>query len=336
MLQPSVQITRRLLDLAASRFDDAAKRGKRKTKSRGARSASPSFLPSVATVFGGQIASAMIALLIEVVCARLLGPEGRGQIALCMMIIALGTMLGGLGGEIPITIWAAKAREEFGAWIPAVMFWGLLGATAAVAVWFWGCFDFGDLRFLRELRRRWPSLWRPRFRRASSLTIRSRYSQGLSGFVCELAFRSRRKRLNWWPSRCSRSCSVERPLRQCSEVLVGFVIGGIATIPALRSSAAGRWNFRQAREKLLPALNLVCARAARGSGYVLQLPARCFRRELFPGPGERWHLRDRRSGLRGVCGKSRRPRQWRCFLAPRGLPNQEPRNLRVRCPGTCC
>ena len=95
----------------------------------------PTFISSIATVLGGQIACSIVALGIEICYARLLGPSGRGQITLCMMAIALGTLLGGLGGEIPIVLWTANSKHSSAEWLPAVLFWGAVGSCGAAATW---------------------------------------------------------------------------------------------------------------------------------------------------------------------------------------------------------
>ncbi|HEY0704492.1 MAG TPA: oligosaccharide flippase family protein [Candidatus Acidoferrales bacterium] len=98
------------------------------------------FATNLATVFIGQAACAALALGIEITYARFLGPLGRGQISLCMMVIAAGTLLAGLGGEIPIVIWTAAGREKVSNWLPAVVFWALLGCVLTGILWrflFW-------------------------------------------------------------------------------------------------------------------------------------------------------------------------------------------------------
>lgn len=99
------------------------------------RPSAPRFVSSFATVLGGQIACAVAALGIEVCYARLIGPAGRGQIGLCMMVIAIGMAGAGLGGEVPIMIWAANQRKTLHAWLPAVWFWGLIGCVAFSCFW---------------------------------------------------------------------------------------------------------------------------------------------------------------------------------------------------------
>jgi O-antigen/teichoic acid export membrane protein len=93
------------------------------------------YFANLVTVFGGQIACAALALLIEVCYARLLGPEGRGQISLALMVVTLGVLLGGLGGEIPITVWTADEKKDLSDWLPAVLFSGAVGCIVAMCVW---------------------------------------------------------------------------------------------------------------------------------------------------------------------------------------------------------
>jgi O-antigen/teichoic acid export membrane protein len=81
------------------------------------------------------MACALVALAIEICYARLLGPAGRGQVSLCMMIIAICATLGGLGGEIPLTIWTASRKERSDSWLAAVWIVGCAGCTVAACLW---------------------------------------------------------------------------------------------------------------------------------------------------------------------------------------------------------
>jgi len=100
------------------------------------QAAPKSFLVNVGTVLGGQAANILVALLLEVCYARLLGPGPRGQISLCMMTIAFGALLGGLGADIPIVIWRADRKRNISEWIAPVLAWGLLGCAIFTASWF--------------------------------------------------------------------------------------------------------------------------------------------------------------------------------------------------------
>jgi O-antigen/teichoic acid export membrane protein len=95
----------------------------------------PGFISNLATVFGGQAACAVVALAVEVCFARLLGPVGRGQISLCMMAIAFGYLLGGLGGDIPIVVWTADRRKNPSEWLAGVMLSGVFGSAVACGAW---------------------------------------------------------------------------------------------------------------------------------------------------------------------------------------------------------
>jgi O-antigen/teichoic acid export membrane protein len=97
--------------------------------------ASGGFASSLIAILGGQVACGAVALLTEVAYARLLGPPERGRISLCLMSIAFGSLVGGLGGEGTIVYWASRARNVSSSWLTAMMFWGTLGCFAACALW---------------------------------------------------------------------------------------------------------------------------------------------------------------------------------------------------------
>jgi O-antigen/teichoic acid export membrane protein len=97
--------------------------------------ARPRFFENLATVLTGQIACAGLALLVEVCYDRLLGPEGRGQISLALMAVTFGVLVGGLGGEIPITVWAADVQKKASNWLSAVFVAAILGCSGAMGLW---------------------------------------------------------------------------------------------------------------------------------------------------------------------------------------------------------
>lgn len=107
-----------------------------------------SFLVNVGTVLGGQAANILIALVLEICYARLLGPGPRGQISLCMMTIAFGALIGGLGADIPIVIWRADCKRNISQWIAPVLTWGFLGCLIFSALWF-GIYFWWQPSFLR-------------------------------------------------------------------------------------------------------------------------------------------------------------------------------------------
>ena len=110
----------------------------------------PRFLASLATIFGGQTACAAVAVGIEISYARLLGPEGRGQVGLCMMVIAIGAVIGTLGGEVPIMIWTANQKKSFEEWLPSMGLLGVVGSGMAAGLW-WVVFWRWHPLFLRGM-----------------------------------------------------------------------------------------------------------------------------------------------------------------------------------------
>jgi O-antigen/teichoic acid export membrane protein len=99
-----------------------------------------SFTTGLVALLGGQIACAAVAVVIEICYARFLGPAGRGQVSLCLMAIYTLALLAGLGGEIPITTWAADPMRRPKGWFSSVLLCGLIGSIATGAIWavvFW-------------------------------------------------------------------------------------------------------------------------------------------------------------------------------------------------------
>jgi O-antigen/teichoic acid export membrane protein len=100
----------------------------------------PSFLSNCTIALASQIGGTLLTIVLEVSYARLLGPAGRGILSLLMNTISFAGLIGGLGGEIPIILWTAdrtRTRREF---LPAILFWGLVGSLATSALWavvFW-------------------------------------------------------------------------------------------------------------------------------------------------------------------------------------------------------
>src|SRR5215469_16808000 len=98
------------------------------------------FIADTATILSAQVGRAFSTLLLEVIYARFLGPAGRGQLSLCMMVLGCGVLVGGLGGEIPILLWSADEKRKSSEWLPSVAVCGLLGSTLACGIWaalFW-------------------------------------------------------------------------------------------------------------------------------------------------------------------------------------------------------
>lgn len=115
-----------------------------------------SFLVNVGTVLGGQAANIAVALLLEICYARLLGPGPRGQISLCLMAIAFGSMLGGLGADTLVTIWMADRKRSVSEWAFAVIAWATAGTALFLLLW-WRAYHWWSPSFLRGVT---PELFR--------------------------------------------------------------------------------------------------------------------------------------------------------------------------------
>src|SRR5271165_1376003 len=93
------------------------------------------FITNTFTVLAAQAGRVLATLLLEIVYARLLGPAGRGQMSLCMMVVGFGVLVGGLGCDVPIMIWSADKRLKPSEWLPSVLTCGLFGSLLAMALW---------------------------------------------------------------------------------------------------------------------------------------------------------------------------------------------------------
>lgn len=92
------------------------------------------FAGNVVAVLGGQLSCAVVAIVVQVSLARLLGPSGRGQISLALMVIAFCGLLGGLGGELPLASWPAAAKGKSLDWLPSVLWSGIAGSSIVLAM----------------------------------------------------------------------------------------------------------------------------------------------------------------------------------------------------------
>ena len=110
----------------------------------------PTFASSLLAILGGQAACGVLAFSAEVSYARLLGPAARGFLGLCVMSVALGTLVGGLGGEGTIVYFASRSGKTHSSWLPAVLAWGGLGCAVASVLWALAYWQF-RLPFLRGI-----------------------------------------------------------------------------------------------------------------------------------------------------------------------------------------
>lgn len=96
----------------------------------------PTFSSSLLAIFTGQIATGGVALVTEILYARLLGPAARGTIGLALMSVAFGTLIGGLGGEGSIVYWASRSKNTASSWLTAIFVTGSLGCLVSALLWY--------------------------------------------------------------------------------------------------------------------------------------------------------------------------------------------------------
>lgn len=211
------------------------------------------FVSSVATVLGGQAACAALAIITEICYARLLGPEGRGQISLCLMAIAFGVLVGGMGGEGAIILWSADSKRRSTVWLPAVLLWGFIGCVITCILWavtYWRWCP----AFLRSVN---PTLaiivllsipigvfldyqfsllaGQERFKTRASVATAAQ-AAGLAGFALLLIFGRSAENAMWGN-------------------LLGMLGGAAMAAVILKNSFHGFWRVGAARESLLPTLS---------------------------------------------------------------------------------
>ncbi len=212
-----------------------------------------SFISSVATVVGGQVACAILGLATEICYAHLLGPEGRGQISLCLMAIGFGVLVGGMGGEGTIILWSADSRRRSTVWLPAVMLWGLIGCVLACSLWAVASWRWHPA-FLRSVNSTMALIvllsipagvlldylfgmlvGGERFGTRAGVAVASQ-TAGLVGFVVLLHYGRTAENALWGD-------------------LVGILVGAVLAAIILRRSLRGFWRLGAAGESYLPTLS---------------------------------------------------------------------------------
>ena len=218
-------------------------------------SARPRFFENLATVLTGQIACAGLALLVEVCYDRLLGPEGRGQISLALMVVTLSALVGGLGGEIPITVWAADVRKKASDWLSAVFVATIVGCSGAMGLWIFAYWRWRTV-FFKGIT---PTLFF-----LVLITIPTMIS---FGHLCALLAGRERFRARAVVSLIEQLVGLAAIaglllfVRRNSEMavfgnLVGLLVGAVAASAVLRPVLRGLSHISRARRELLSALSL--------------------------------------------------------------------------------
>jgi len=205
-------------------------------------------------ILGGQATCGLVAFLAEVSYARLLGPTARGLIGLCVMSVALGTLVGGLGGEGTIVYYASRSGTRNSSWLPAVLLWGSLGCAVASLLWalaYWQ-FHLPVLRGISGTSARVVLLSIPvavlfaytmalasgteQFRWRSACAV-LRQAAGISSFFLFFLFLGRTAETALWGN------------------FVGLAVGSLAGLWLLRRKVATFWQESGAVRNLKPTLS---------------------------------------------------------------------------------
>jgi len=211
------------------------------------------FSSSLAAILAGQAASASIALLAEIIYARVLGPVVRGQISLCLMSIAFATLVASLGGEGTIVYWASRSRKVNPSWFVAVSAWGGLGCAISGVLWslvFWR-FRLPFLRGMSGSSARLVLISIP----AASLFA---YAMALASGFEQFRLRSATATLRQVMSVMCLVLLLPFTGRNVNPVLWGNLTGllaaSVATLCVLWPNLSGPWKLADAIQELKPTL----------------------------------------------------------------------------------
>jgi O-antigen/teichoic acid export membrane protein len=213
------------------------------------------FVANVIAVLGGQLSCAAIAILAQVCLARLLGPSGRGQISLALMVIAFCGLIGGLGGELPLSTWTAAAKGKALDWVPSVFWSGIFGSTlviAVVALAYWKL----NLAFLKGLT---PAL--------AAIALLSVPFNILVSYFMALLTGLERFQIRAWLALSNQVLSLASVLLLAFTVgktpemallgtQLGLLLSACASWYFLRGPLRGAWNIQRVGTKLGPSLSL--------------------------------------------------------------------------------
>lgn len=215
----------------------------------------PGFASSLTTVFGTQVACATLSLVLEMTYARFLGPSGRGQLSLCLIVVSIAEMLGGFGGEFPITIWSANQRMRPSEWLPAMVSCGVVGASLSDALWAMVYWSWHPL-FLKGIT---PTLARILLVMIP-VAILTSYALALATGCERFISRAAATIANQAAALVSAAVLLGMVLRSAEagliSILLGFAVAGGIVVVLLRDFLFRPWQFSQAPKYVMSALGL--------------------------------------------------------------------------------
>jgi stage V sporulation protein B len=213
----------------------------------------PNFISSILAIAGGQLGCAAIAAIAELCFARLLGPNFRGLVSLCLMSIAFGALVGSLGSEATVVVWISRFKGGHSSWFPAVALWVVIGCLLAVSAWSILYWKFHPI-FLKGLT---PEL--------AFLVLATIPATVFFSMLMALLVGEERFQLRSWIAVLNRACSliafflcIALMGRRAEAAIVGNLVGLIAGVSVaavfLWHFFGGEWQFREARHSLVPTM----------------------------------------------------------------------------------
>lgn len=211
------------------------------------------FFGSLVQILGGQFACGVVALLTEVLYARLLGPAARGTISLCLMSIGFAGLIGGLGGEGSIIFWSSRSNRNHSAWLPSILLWGIAGTGLTCALWMVVYWRF-QFRFLHGISPTAAVLVLANIPAAILFAYSMAFLAGIEDFGLRSISALLRQVMAVLGFLLFITIAGRVPEAALWGSLLGLLIASIVTLAAVRGSLAGFWKIREATHNLRPTL----------------------------------------------------------------------------------
>jgi O-antigen/teichoic acid export membrane protein len=171
------------------------------------------------------------------------------------MVIAFGVLVGGLGGDYPLTIWTAESRERSAEWLPAISWTAIVGSLLASCLWFLAYWKWSP-SFLKGMTSRMAVValisiplsilftylmailtGSERFRLRSGLALSNQVA-GLLGIACLVSFLG------------------ARPEIALMGYQLGLLVCGLVTAALLRDFLQNAWSAHLSARKVYEVLSL--------------------------------------------------------------------------------